>query len=39
MIDSIGTLSVILNFVTIESVTDDKAGFCLASPSGKTVGE
>lgn len=29
----------ILDFVTIESVTDNKVGFCLASPAGKTVGK
>lgn len=30
-----GALSVILNFGTIESVIDDRVGFCLASPSGR----
>jgi len=29
----------ILDFVTIESVMDNKVGFCLASPADKTVGK
>lgn len=30
---------VILDFVSVESVTDNNVGFCLVSPAGKTPGQ